>query len=75
MSSGRASVDTVREETPKHYSVLSKLVHYTAKFTPDDDGRHSNLRTLSKNYRRQSTLDIADRFVFRLYLRLQIRIS
>jgi hypothetical protein len=73
MSSSRESVDTVREETPNLYSVVSKLVHYTSKFTPDDDRRDSISQTFSRNNRRQSTLDTSVRFVLFIF-RLKVSI-
>jgi hypothetical protein len=73
MSSSRESVDTVREETPNLYSVVSTLVHYTSKFTPDDDRRDSTSQTFSKNNGRRSTLDTSVRFVLFIF-RLKVRI-
>jgi hypothetical protein len=69
MSSNGESDDTIHNEVARRFSIVSKLVHYTSKFTPTEDRRPSTLQTstryqtVPKNGRRQSALDTFDRFV------------
>lgn len=79
-SSRRESTDTIHEEATRRYSIVTKLVHYTSKFTLSDGERRSNLQTpnrlqaSSRNDRRRSTVDISDRSVCFCFIRNHRRI-
>jgi len=69
MSSRRESAETENDDATRRFSIVSKLVHYTSKFSLNDDDRRSTVQTSSRhqppsrNDRRRSTLDMQDRFV------------
>ncbi len=48
----------------KHYSKVTKLVHFTSKFVHYNDGQHLNQHPSTINHQLLSTLDMTDRFVF-----------
>lgn len=56
-------MSTIRDESLKHYAMVSKLIHYSSKFSLNDDGRHTKPHQSIKNHRLSSNLDSTDKFV------------
>ncbi len=54
--------NTVRDESLKYYAMVSQLVHYTSKFSLNDDGRQSKSHTSTRN-RLSSSSDLTNKFV------------
>jgi hypothetical protein len=59
-----SSLNTIHDDPLKHYSLVTKLVHYTSKFELNDDGRHSKQHLSTKSQRLLSNLDLTDKFVY-----------
>lgn len=56
-------MDTIHDEAVKHYSAVTKLVHYTSKFAPQDEGRPARHPFAARYHRLLSNFDPSDRFV------------
>ncbi|CAF0819614.1 unnamed protein product [Adineta ricciae] len=41
MSSGRTSATDGGEDSPQHYSTVTKAIHFTTKLTLNNDGKNS----------------------------------
>jgi hypothetical protein len=59
-----SNLNTVRDESLKYYSMVTKLVRYTSKFGYNDDGRPSKRNSSTRNDRLSSNLDVTDKFVY-----------
>jgi hypothetical protein len=56
-------LNTISDEKMKHYSTVTKLVHYTSKFGSYEDERHAKQHAPGKTHRLSASLDLNDRFV------------
>ncbi len=59
-----SSSNTIHDDSLKHYSMVTKLVHYTSKFELNGDGRYSKQNPSTKSQRSSSNLDLTDKFVY-----------
>ncbi len=59
-----SSSNTIRDDSLKYYSRVTKLVHYTSKFALNEDGRQSKQHPSTKNHRFSLNFDLTDKFVF-----------
>ena len=57
-----SSFNTKHDDPWKHYSIVTKLVHYSSKFTLNDDGRPPKHHPSTRS-RLSSTLDSPDKYV------------
>ena len=70
MSTHASSPDGQREESPRRFSIVSKVALYTSKFESNEDRRQSGLLTpprfpsTSSFDRRRSTFDGSEGFVY-----------
>lgn len=59
-----SNLNTIRDDSLKYYSMVTKLVHYTSKFGLNDDGRHSKQQPSTRSQRLPTNLDLTDKFVY-----------
>ncbi len=69
-----ASFNTVRDDSLKYYSMVARLIHYTSKFTLNDDARLSKQYSTTRN-RLSSNLDSTDKFVYSNILAIFIKLN
>lgn len=58
-----SNLHPIRDESLKHFSMVTKLIHYSSKFTLNEDGRHTKQHPPTRNHRLSSSSDLIDKFV------------